>query len=100
MLSKTEKEFLEGNIDDRDYSYVLEHRIRSKLHTLTMDLLLLLNNSKTEPHLTEIRKILTENRKTENTLSVNALNAEGSQRVNWRRGWELNPCISALQADA
>ena len=43
---------------------------------------------------------LTENCDLINTLSVNALNAEGSQRVTWRRGWELNPLISALQADA
>ncbi len=61
MLSKIERDFLEGNNNySKNYGYVLEHRIKKKLQQFYRLELPLIEQS---PNLTEFHKNLTENNK-------------------------------------
>lgn len=57
MLSKVERNYLNGKVTKRSYSYVLEHRIRKKLMQFyRLELPLILEN----PNLAEFCMILLE----------------------------------------
>ena len=103
MLSTAELKYLDRSEGTSDhYSVVLKSRIRHKLQGIEEEFLLLAKDPRFRDQVgsivTKIRDQVTENCDQTNDLSVNALNAEGSQRVEWRRGWESNPRVYALQA--
>lgn len=86
MLSKTEKEFLEGTKETSPhYSIVLKGRIERKVQALEEQLRTLAGHPSFQNQIlstvTRIRDQITENCDPTYNLSVNALNAEGSQRV-------------------
>jgi hypothetical protein len=96
MLSKAELEFLDGNKQvTPQYARYLRHIIVKKLHRFEQTIPILIKNQQTREWLNRLCSTVRENPNAvsqnpnavsqnpnaQNTVSVNALCAEGSQRV-------------------
>ena len=89
MLSKAETEFLEGSKQvSKNYARYLRHTIAKKLSSFEHTIPTLIRNPATQSWLNRIcntvrdyPNTISENPNATNNLSVNALCAEGSQRV-------------------
>jgi hypothetical protein len=102
MLSKTEQNYVRNAITpSKHYSIVLKSRVEDKLQTLKEELTILAEDPRFKTQVaalvTEIRDKVTENSDQTKTVSVNALYAEGSQRVTLCRGQDLNLRQPGLQ---
>ena len=105
MLSRAELDFLDGSKQvSKGYSRYLKHTIAKKLHRFEQTIPTLITNQETREWLDRLcntvrqyPNTVSQNPNGYNTLSVNALCAEGSQRVTMEPREGFEPSTSCLQ---